>query len=650
VRITLSYALLASAAICAHAADDVPEWVREAAKAAHPSYPPKVHSVTLVHEESVTVEPDGRRVMRERVATKVLQPGGEPLEAYRTYNTKSGRIRDFQGWLIPPAGKTVALPKNRVIDVELQAKWDEERAKVLEAGTIPPGSVFAWEAVEEEKTIFTQYFYRFQGRAPVLASRFSVTLPPGWEVRGTILNHANIDPQVNGSTYVWEMRDLPWIEPEDYSPTLAALVPRLMVSYFPPQDNRMGLEGLKDWRGVSGWLSRLMDPPAEVTPAIQAKAAELTTGAAGVLDKIRRIARFTQALTYVSVDMNVTRGGGYTPHRAGDTLTRLYGDCKDKATLMRALLAAQGIEAYAIVIYSSDRTYVRREWASPSQFNHAIVGIRVPDDVALPSVLPETPVGRLLIFDPTDPATPVGDLPQDEQGSFALLIAADRGALLAMPQLPADANRIESAVDAVVDAAGHIDARYQREYYGQSGAGLRQMQKLDGQDQIRKLFERGLSRRLSGLSLKQVEIDPARHEDRLSVNLNVSAERFAQILQDRMMVLRPGLLTSGGDYGLANRKRSAPIRLEADVRRESIRIKLPPGFKFDELPAASKVDSPYGVLQAEWTVGDGEVVLTERLEIRETVAPPSEYEQVRAFFDRVSSAQSAPVVLVKSPK
>jgi hypothetical protein len=220
-------------------------------------------------------------------------------------------------------------------------------------------------------------------------------------------------------------------------------------------------------------------------------------------------------------------------------LARNYGDCKDKATLMRALLKAAGIDAYPLVIYSGDRTYVRQEWASPMQFNHAIVAIRVSSGIALPAVLPETAEGRLLIFDPTDPITPVGDLPRDEQGSFALLVASDRGALLTMPLLPASANRIESEAEAVMDGAGHIEARLKREYYGQSGAGLREMEKLEGREEVKKRFERGLSQRLNGVSLKQIEIKPVQDESRLAVSLNVSAERFGQSMQDRLMVVRP---------------------------------------------------------------------------------------------------------------
>src|SRR5439155_16237510 len=102
------------------------------------------------------------------------QPGGEPVSAARYYNSKSGRIRDFQGWLVPPSGKTTSYTKDRIIDLGVTegGVYDELRIKVLQGGATQPGSVFAWEVTEEEKTLFTQYQYTFQERSPVLISRF----------------------------------------------------------------------------------------------------------------------------------------------------------------------------------------------------------------------------------------------------------------------------------------------------------------------------------------------------------------------------------------------------------------------------------------------------------------------------------------------
>src|SRR5215469_11827920 len=116
---TLLFLALTLASILCRAADEVPDWARQAASQAIPSYPAKVTSVVLLREETITVHPDGSRVTRERGVEKVLQPGGEGVSAGREYDTRAGRIRDFQGWMIPPTGKPMAYPKSRVIDVAL---------------------------------------------------------------------------------------------------------------------------------------------------------------------------------------------------------------------------------------------------------------------------------------------------------------------------------------------------------------------------------------------------------------------------------------------------------------------------------------------------------------------------------------------------
>lgn len=630
------------------AAEDAPSWVREAASQTVPDYPSKVNSVVLLQEELVTVDADGRRVMRERGAIKILQPGGESIQSYRTYNVKNGRIRDFQGWLIPPAGKAIPYTKNRILDVALSREYlyDEARAKVLECGAAAPGSVFAWEVTEEEKTVFTQDRFSFQGRDPVLISRFILNLPAAWEARGIVFNHEKLDPQISNGAYTWELRNLPWIEREDYSPSISALAPHLAVSYFPPADNRGGLQGLKDWTAVSNWLAPMVDPPAAVTDAVRAKALQLTAGAVGELDKIKAIAAFAQQTNYVEVSLNVTRGGGYTPHTAAESLARNYGDCKDKATLMRALLKAVGIDSYLVTISADDRTYVRPEWASPQQFDHAIIAVKVSDDLTLPTVIADSPLGRLLIFDPTDRITPLGSLRTEEQGSYALVISATGGALLKMPLLPAATNRIEAAVEATMNANGGISASLQRQYFGQSGIPLRAVDKLRGHEELQKRFERGFTRRLGGVTIKSVATDGSA-DDRLVVHVDLAAERFGQMMQDRLLIVRPGSLSSGGDYYFTSRKRSSPVKLEADLRHDSIRIKLPGGFKLDELPAPAKVESPYGTVEASWAVRDGEIVMEATLEIRDMVAPASDFAKVRDFFDKVAGVEGAPVVLVR---
>src|ERR1017187_673627 len=114
-------------------------------------------------EERLGVDPDGKRTMTERRATKIVQSGRHAPIAWREYNTKAGRIRDFRAWLLLPSGKEIEYGKNRVVDVAMtdaKTPYDEERAKVIECDPdAPVGSVFAYEVTEEEATVFTTHPY-----------------------------------------------------------------------------------------------------------------------------------------------------------------------------------------------------------------------------------------------------------------------------------------------------------------------------------------------------------------------------------------------------------------------------------------------------------------------------------------------------------
>lgn len=147
-------------------------------------------------------------------------------------------------------------------------------------------------------------------------------------------------------------------------------------------------------------------------------------------------------------------------------------------------------------------------------------------------------------------------------------------------------------------------------------------------------------------TLSRITTEAHPDANQLSVDLDLAADRFGQVMQGRLLVVRPGLLASGGEYSFVSKQRTAPIELEADLRHDSIRIKLPAGFKPDEFPPPAKIESPYGSLQASWKVENGEIVMEETLEVKEAVVPASEYAKVRDFFQEVAGAHGASVVLV----
>ena len=103
-----------------------------------------------------------------------------------------------------------------------------------------------------------------------------------------------------------------------------------------------------DWQHIANWYAKLQGDRAMPDEVVKAKAAELTQGANSAEEKARKLYDFVaQSIRYVSLSFGV---GRFQPHAASEVLQNGYGDCKDKHTLLQALLTAQGIRSYPVLI------------------------------------------------------------------------------------------------------------------------------------------------------------------------------------------------------------------------------------------------------------------------------------------------------------
>jgi hypothetical protein len=390
-----------------------------------------------------------------------------------------------------------------------------------------------------------------------------------------------------------------------------------------------------------------MDPQAAPTDAIAAKARELTASASTEMDRVRAIGRFVQSVKYIAIQTNLAKGGGYRPHAAADVFAKSYGDCKDKANLMVTMLKTLGVPAYPVVIYSGDPTYVRREWTTPTQFNHCIVAVKVSNASGATSTIEHAPLGTLLVFDPTDTDTPVGDLPDYLQGSFALLVAGDDGGLVRMPETPPEANRLERETQVALTAEGAVSGHVAERSTGQAAVRARRI--FTGAD--RAAYERRINRWITaGVSAaKVIKIDP---KDDMSGNtfaldVEFAAADYAQIMQGRLFVFKPALLDRLQSLSLTEPSRQQPVVLDGEAFTETARIALPDDFEVDETPDPVKLETPFATYATSYAVKEGKLVFTRSLVLKSATLPVSDYAAIRSFFEKVRAAELAPVVLVR---
>lgn len=631
--------------------DEAPAWLQQVSSTSNPIYERDVPAVILRNEQTVTVDNEGKVTTFTRFAVRLLtKEGRRYASATEGYLTKAGKVKDLHAWLIRSNGSIRKFGNEDTLDQMSDPNdiYNEYRVKIIDAANeSDAGSVFGYESTSEERPLFGQDVWRFQNRLPTLSSRYTLNLPNGWSATSVTFNHARIDPTTSGSSYTWELQNLSPIRPEPSSPNTSSLVPIVAINYFPSDSMIKNGNVFETWTQVSRWATQLHDPQAVPDDAITAKARELTTNAKTELEKIRVIGRFVQGLQYISIDIGVGRGNGYRPHAAPLVLSKAYGDCKDKANLMRSMLKALDITAYPVAIYLGDPTHVRAEWASPIQFNHCIIAVKISDDTKVPSVIQHPTLGRLLIFDATDEHTPVGDLPNEEQDSYALIIAGDSGTLERMPSLPPETSVMAREADVSLTATGGITAIIKERSTGQEAVQERRGFKSLSTADYRTAIEGWINRGATAAKISRVDAIDESNEGRFGLNVEFSVEQYGQLMQNRLLVFKPAIVSRRESLFLTEATRQSPIVLTARSFTEISRIKLPEGFAVDELPDPVKLDATFGSYQTSYEVKNGQLVFTRSLSQKSTTIPASEYQKVRTFYERIRAAEQAPVVLAR---
>ncbi len=642
----LLIAVLAAPSFAAKA----PDWLEALATDPLPQYNESVPAAVLLNEQKVEVRIDGQVTTTTRFAMKILTREGRSHAVARIpYLTNGGNARDLDAWIIHPSGTVQTFGRRQTLGVPIVGNdiYNEVRVKVINAaGNADAGAVFGFEGRKVERGVLAQFEWQFQSRLPTLSSRYELTLPNGWGAETVTWNHPPIDPHRSGSTWSWELRELEPIPEEPAAPALTSLSPRLAVTILTPENTKTPIRGFRTWTDVSEWLSELSDPQAEADAAIIAKARELTRGASSEFERLEAIARYAQSIRYVSIQTGLLRGGGYTPHPAADVFANSYGDCKDKATLLRAMLKAVGVESWPLVIYAGDRDYVQPDWPSPHPFNHVILAIQVSDQIQFDAVVEHPRLGRLLLFDPTDEYTPLGWLPIAEQGSNALLVAGPEGMMLRTPPPNSASNRTEMTLEVRLSDTGDAEVIVDRRYWGEAAVRNQQASEIASSSDYEKGIEQWIGSSVSAAivkSIERLELGPAEFQ----LRIGFSAPRYARQVQPDLMTFRPVMLESWSLPPYQEVTRKLPVVVEVGSYAHQVEVQLPDGFHVEDLPADVELVSPFGSWNASGSVSDGTLVLRSHLELRSVTLPPERYDEIREFFSSVAASATPAVILTR---
>src|SRR5580698_649168 len=344
----------------------------------------------------VRFENDGTEVSETEAVVRIQSQAGveEFGQLIFGYSSATEKLEVEYVRVRKPNGQVVVTPESTAQDfapdvLKEAPMYSDYRQRHISVTALQPGDTLEYRTVTRVLTPLSAghfwYEYTFPTSVVVNEDWLELDVPKSGEVElKTPKQKPEIQETGDRRIYTWVVKD---IQPERDK------------TKDDDNDGETGpdvqLTTFTDWKQIAQWYAKLQGERMTVDENVRKKADELTKGAETPGEKARRLYDFVaRSVRYVSISLGI---GRYQPHSASDVLLNGYGDCKDKHTLFSAMLKAEGIQSYPVMINSAREVDV--DVPSPAQFDHVITAARLgagPELTWLDTTPEVTPFGLIL--------------------------------------------------------------------------------------------------------------------------------------------------------------------------------------------------------------------------------------------------------------
>jgi len=407
----------------------------------------------------------------------------------------------------------------------------------------------------------------------------------------------------------------------------------------------------ESWDEVYKWYKELAEPQEQVDEAIKGKVAELIAGKTTNEDKTKAIFEFVASeIRYVAIELGQ---GAYQPHPATDVFKYRYGDCKDKVTLLIAMLREAGIDAYPVLISPAPHRRVDTEIPSVAQFSHVIAAVRVEDKIPPSAGGDEGGFNedRYVWLDPTIATCKYGDLPAGDQGRRAFVIGKDGGEFVNTPIYPSGVNKVSSTSEITLLEDGAIRGWERTTVSGQADMYLRAVYRLIRSDRRKELLETVLNQRYPGVKIENVSISDLYDLDvPLQVKVDFSCPSYGSKLGEMLVFPLPSEEFSAYTALVGSAERQYDLHLGYNMAVEKeLTLSLPEGYRVAASPNDISVEHESGTFLRRYEEnGNSMVRYSVSLKINTPVVPVAGYTDFKKLVETAAREDRAQIILTKS--
>lgn len=415
----------------------------------------------------------------------------------------------------------------------------------------------------------------------------------------------------------WAER-LPALNPEPNMPPWPEVLGFVHVSTYP------------SYEAMGNWYWGLSKDQLELDGETKELVHRITQGLLTTEQKVVAVYNWVIKNTrYVALEFGIY---GYKPRRAVQTVARGWGDCKDKATVIVAMLRELGIDSTLVVVRSGMRGRFDSTVASLAPFDHAIAYVPALD----------------LYLDGTAELTGSHEFPAMDQSGLGLHVNQGASILHKLPDNdPKTHRRLRTlTIDLARDGAAELKLDY--ELAGPSAVGFRSRYLAESTRRARMVED--MTAEFSGLSLlpgdKGITIsDLNDFESPVRFSLQGHVTQMARREGDRLSLsVTLGTRLVPRFASLSTRR--LDLQIGAFPRSEErVVIELPKGFKLVAGPQPVRTATPFGTYSVDVREEAGRVVVESKLALSVSRVAAKDYAAFRSFCEGADAAFEPRVLL-----
>ena len=321
------------------------------------------------------------------------------------YNSENQNIAIVYVRVRKPDGALITADASAVQDMtapvaRIAPIYTDYHEKHVTVPGLRPGDTLEYKIVVETTTPLApnQFWmeHNFRDDLIVLDEQLTIDVPKSREAKLKAQpEFSNYEKREEGDRriYTWTWKNLTTraarekAENEDDKPGKKRAKPA-------DQPASVQLTTFSSWDELGKWYAGLERDRRKPGNDLSAKAKDLTKGLTADRERVQAVYDYVaKNYRYVSLSFGL---GRYQPHGAAEVFKNQYGDCKDKQTLLAAMLDSLGYNMNTVLIHS--RHKLDEDVPSPVQFDHVIGNLKLGDAILWMDTTAEVaPVGMLLL-------------------------------------------------------------------------------------------------------------------------------------------------------------------------------------------------------------------------------------------------------------